>query len=428
MLKRFYSKKSGFTLVEIIIAFAVFAIMASMICQILQLSVAARRSNNIYQQELAKQEALLTLVEKQNGDFKSEAGKIKLNFGSSSVEIPYAMVSANPDLSGDDMYSGEGLNYFVANVNYGASGEIPIGDPEGEGEGEGDADSNTGSQASRMDTRITGTGGIGYIKIWSVIKDEHEYKGDNPNEIPVPEGHTRYYFAVSASEQAFGKSDVTLQAEDIPYSQYRLYFYDDVVLNAAESKLPRTEGKVKYRKDVYQALKISDVGYLSTKDVEKVAAEGLNSSYIQDSYSLNGVNKYTIEQMGNSCIRIGSPFTTSAGDKSGMGGRGRKFELGEKSVFYVDFENIEVSVKKPDGTEKIEKVGVTLSTASFGHNGVDAGDGVYNYAACPQYKAEYDSGGNPIYPDEEELKKMKRYVNIYGANLFTRHYGEGGDS
>lgn len=411
MLKRFYSKRSGFTLVEIIIAFAVFAIMASMICQILQLSVAARRSNNIYQRELAEQEALLTLVEKQNGDFKSEAGTIKLNFGSSTVELPYAMVSANPNLSGDDMYSGEGLNYFVANVNYGATGEIPIGDENGSG----NATNNTGSQASRMDTRITGTGGIGFVRIWDVVKDTHTYAAGDP--FAVPEGHTRYFITCSASENVLG-GDVTLQDEDVPYSQYRLYFYDDVALNEPASKISYTDSdKKKYTKDVPATLKITKVGYLST-NVDEVAKNGLKSSYVQSGTSAS--NMYTIEQMGTNGVRIGSPFVSWGNKNPGLGGRGERFQGSVTSKFYIEFENVEVP--DPADNSKTIKQEVTLTKASFGYNGIDktADNMDYIYPACPAYIDEYDNDGTPKYNSDGT------HVNIYGAFLYTRHYEGGG--
>ena len=49
-MKRLFSKKSGFTLVEIIVAFAVFSIMASMIIQILNLTVSHQQSNRAFEE------------------------------------------------------------------------------------------------------------------------------------------------------------------------------------------------------------------------------------------------------------------------------------------------------------------------------------------------------------------------------------------
>ena len=64
MMKRIFSKRSGFTLVEIIVAFAIFAIMMSMIMQILQLSVSQRRANNEFAKDTATQKEALIVNKK----------------------------------------------------------------------------------------------------------------------------------------------------------------------------------------------------------------------------------------------------------------------------------------------------------------------------------------------------------------------------
>ena len=213
MLKRFYSKKSGFTLVEIIIAFAVFAIMASMIVQILQLSVAARHSNNVYQSELAEQEKLLTVIQKSSEDFVSSKGNITFSLGGGTYELPYDIISAKDGAE----FATDGLGYLLSPVSYNNPGEGSPSDDAGSLPGV-----STGSQASRMDTRLTGTAGIGYIWVQEVIKDTFTYSGDNAKYAP-PEGCTRYYFRVSASSKDLDNNE-TLESEDIPYSQYKLFF------------------------------------------------------------------------------------------------------------------------------------------------------------------------------------------------------------
>lgn len=408
MLKRFYSKRSGFTLVEIVIAFAVFAIMASMICQILQLSVAARNSNNIYQRELAKQQAALTVIEKTSKDFDKEAGSMQFTFtDGTKVEIPYAMISANPDLEGDDRYSGEGHAYFLGNVNYQANGEISPG-----GGSESPTGSGTGSLMSRMDTRLTGTGGIGFIRICDVIKDENTYAEGDP--YAVPEGYTRYFISCSASSSPHGGSE-TLLAEDVPHSQYRLYFYDDKKLNAAAGAVPYKDAKGnEYKKIVPATLEISKVGYLNCS-AETAAANGLNASRVTTGTTVN-YNRYTVDKMGTNCVRIGSPIISGSGD--GLNNNGKRFESSLYSNFYVEFKGDDV----------------TITNRSFGNNGEEyhAENGTLmgiDYEACPMYKDEYDTDGKPTYAVEKtevDGKKVDKYhVNIYGANLYTRDYTSG---
>lgn len=403
MLKKLYSKRSGFTLVEIIIAFAVFAIMASMICQILDLSVKARLQNNAYQRELDEQEHLLTLIEKDSGDYKETQGNIKMTFSDgTNFELPYDRLSAKPDAEDD----GEGLNYFISPVDYKSSGEVTPNINTDVVVG-----SNTGSQASRMDTRITGTGGINSIQMIYVVKDTHVYDPGDPNAVPA--GHTRYFILCSASD---GGTSPTLKDEDVPYSQYRLHFYcqpasdsdDDykASLDAAASSVEYTDkdGK-KYTKDVFKAARITKVGYLKSFSKESLENNGLQSSNIgiavnADNYKTNE-NKYTIDHMGSNVIRIGSPFVKENKTNGGMGNKGVRFEMSSTSKFYVEFEG------DPH-----------LTVESFGHNAEDgAVTGSKQYKACPNYIDEYDDKGVPTYDNEDD-----DHVNIYGAFLYTRHY------
>ena len=394
MLKRFYSKRSGFTLVEIIVAFAIFAIMASMICQLLDLSVKARQRNNNYQRELETQEHILTLVEKDSENFKGTDGTITLPFDDgTTIELPFDRLSAMSDAEFDS----QGLNYFLSPVNYQSDGE---GSPNGNGGNGGGA--NSGSQASRMDTRITGTGGISNITIIYVIKDTHNYAPGDPMAIPA--GHTRYFFMTSASA---GSMPQTLKDEDVPYSQYRLHFYHQPdgtstqdkseYLNMPACAVDYTDKNGDtYNKDVYKTAVISKVGYI--KNFDNAKNNGLQASNISEGTDNN--NKYTIEQMGTNVVRIGSPFTTDNGTNGGLNGRGVKFTAGNTSKFYVEFEG------DPH-----------LTVNSFGYNATaGAVSGSAKYEACPNYLDEYNNDGTPAYDYEDY------HVNIYGAYLPTRHY------
>ena len=395
MLKRLYSKRSGFTLVEIIVAFAVFSIMASMIVQILNLSVNARVANTKYQQELNIQEQLLTRINKTKDDYKDTDGKIEINLGETTVELNYDRLSAMEDAE----FDAEGLNYFLAPVDYESSGEgMSTSGTDGTG-------GSSGSQASRMDTRLTGTGGIENIQIIYVIKDTHTYAPGDPYAVPA--GCTRYFFACSASS---GSAPETLKAEDVPYAQYRLHFYccpenpssaESVkeALDLGESAKEYTDKNGDtYSKDVYKEAPIVRVGYLKNVSPE-IGTTGLESSNIMSTYDDN-YNKYTIEQMGSNVVRIGSPFKTGNEVDGGLGKKGVKFQQSKTSKFYVDF------VGDPH-----------LTVDSFGHNattGVITGS--KQYAACPAYKDDYDSDGNPEYSYDGT------HVNIYGAFMPQRHY------
>lgn len=402
MLKRFYSKKSGFTLVEIVIALAVFAIMASMICQIMDLAVNAKLKNTQYANELIAQEKRLTLIEKKSDDFTEAKGEMIFQLNGEDISLPYDKVFAAPDPE-----LGGGLGYFLSPVDYQSDGEFT----PSTGDTGSTAGNNSGSQASRMDTRITGTGGISDIQIVYVIKDTHTYAAGDPYAVPA--GHSRYFIMCCASA---GSLPQTLKAEDIPYSQYRLHFYhehdpanpDDnaSALNAAASSVEYTDadGRV-YTKEVYKEARIINVGYI--RDFSAATSNGLQSSNIENADKVSKgestTNRYTVEKKGTNVVRIGSPFIKNNNVDGGLGNKGVKFSPGNMTKFYVEFEG------DPH-----------ITAASFGHNakaGTGLTSGWTEYTACPSYTEEYDSDGNPLYYSEDD-----NHVNIYGAFLYKRNY------
>ncbi len=393
MLKRFYSKRSGFTLVEIIVAFAVFAIMAAMIAQILNLAVSARRYNNEYANALAAQEKVLTVIEKSSDDYDDSGATGMLNFNFDGTTLPPVAYQTKSAADPRELTSAEGLNYFLSPVDYGGTDETPPIEAGGS--------TNGGSQMSRMDTRITGTGRFDFIKVCRVIKDEHTQSTDPNAANYLPAGHVRYFVQTCASANA----SKGFQDEDVPYAQYRLFFYSDKIDPAASSIVKTDADGKQYTEDVYEALTITKVGYLNGF-VQNVASTGLTASNIglglNDSY-----NKYTVEQSGANGIRIGTPFVENNSNNgvsiAGSGNKGERFESSNYSNFYIEIAG--------DGDFE-------LTPESFGYNGeadtIVSGGAVYS--ACPNYKEAYESDGTPKYTFDGD------HVNIYGAYLYKRNY------
>lgn len=167
-MKKLFSKKSGFTLVEIVIALAVFAIMASMIAQMLNLAIRRRRSNVEFEKNLQNQEETLITTPKANKyvDSKDKDGTLSLKFKDKEgknmpMDLDYQLHSADGTL-GDK----SGVNYFVGNMKYdGKNGEVEY-IPDKPGENPTDpSDTGGSSQMSRFDTRITGTKGISSVMV-----------------------------------------------------------------------------------------------------------------------------------------------------------------------------------------------------------------------------------------------------------------------
>lgn len=380
MLKRMYSKRSGFTLVEIIVAFAVFAIMASMIAQILEITIRARESNNLYAQELAKQERLLTIIEREKDNYNAATGTYTITLSDgTSFNMGYQVNATDPTA----VNQAEGLNYFLSPVDY----TCPPASSEG-GESE-TSDAGGGSQMSRMDTRITGTAGIGGIKIYKVVKDTHTYAADDPYAPAA--GCTRYFIECAASS-VNDDGDTTLREEDVPYAQYRLFFFSDQ-LDATKSSVVYTNSDGdSYTKNVYQEAKIVRIGHVNTS-IESVVSNGVSSSNSSDGALASTNNPYTIQKLGNS-VKISTPYTSDGG-KAGVRFQGSKF-----TRFYVDFQG------DPN-----------ISLSSFGYNCTLDSEGRPNFTACPVYTETYNDDGTPKYEKSDEGSV---HQSIYGGFMFTR--------
>lgn len=167
-MKRLFSKRSGFTLVEIIIAFAIFAIMASMIVQILNLMVRRKVQNKQYEDKLSAQEQTFVAKTK-NMEYTAETpdGQLVLQFkDNGGAEIPVEPIDYQLK-NWDDDNPKNSINYFAGDYEYDLDeeGSEHSGDEDPEG-GDGDEATVGGSsQMSRFDTRITGTKGIRTVQV-----------------------------------------------------------------------------------------------------------------------------------------------------------------------------------------------------------------------------------------------------------------------
>lgn len=399
MLKRFYSKKSGFTLVEIVVAFAIFSIMASMVVQILDLALSARDSNNLYASELARQQQMLSVIQKDNKyyDASGASGMYNITLDGETYSLAYQTKAADPEATNQ----AEGINYFLTSIDYefATSGEEG-GDPTTPDPTDPTDPSEGGmSQSSRMDTRLTGTQGLGYITVWNVQKDTYDYSscadcqaelagtGSCPH-IYLPAGHTRYYIMVSASGKDLTTGDTTLTDENAPYAQYRMFFY-----HTDEYAQKIEDG---FSKDVFKKATITDAGHVNGQ-FTTAQSNGLTTSLASDgSASTSIYNKFYVEQMTTNCVRVGAPVNDADGD----GKPSVRFTASNMTRMYVDFE----------GDPK-------LTTASFGHNGVadTVADAVY-YGPCPVYNDDYNSDGTPTYDE----KVGEFHPCLYGGYMYKK--------
>ena len=373
-MKKLFSNKSGFTLIEIIVAFAIFAIMASMIMTMVRLTVAQRNSNNEYAKEIENQTLYLTehyITDADKfGDSETADGKITLDFGTANggkIEIEYATRSTDST----NANVADGLNYFVGKgVDYTDSNDDPLSS---------DSTSNSplgNNQTSRVDTRISGSKNLKYVLINQVIKDTTYSVA----------GQSRYIIQCSADGQSTDSLGGTVPSEDVPYLQYRIRFADNNSTSPVE--VTEDDGKT-YIYDVPNDVTILDYGYvnlgtLSLSSVNFSTGENVDAllacfksptEHTPSSSATN--NRYVVEQTSNSIIRIGAPFGSSGGYEMD----GSKF-----TTFYVVL----------DGDPQ-------LTTDYFGENA-----------------QSYTSTGYQYFPFPVSGEAGAVYSNIYGAYEYTK--------
>ncbi|MDE7398163.1 MAG: prepilin-type N-terminal cleavage/methylation domain-containing protein [Oscillospiraceae bacterium] len=354
MLKRFFSNRSGFTLVEIIIAMVIFAFMSTMIAEILQLSLKTRKDINDYGKELAVQEQQLAKVSKDASDFQNKTADYSMKFNSTDGSNQYDVSLAYQIKDSVGGNTAVGINYFVSPVNYdGTFGDV--------GSGSGNIGGGGGSQsggemalaesrnAGIANIRISGSKGLEYVQVRSV---QQVYP------IGLTGTQTRYVFTCSASS-------ATMAAVDKPYSEYVLYFYMDGQIDPVKSAIvnvgvdPNTGAEYQYTNNVPLAAKVIRVGYCDASGNE------ISRS--------NGTHNYTVRGGGSNSVRVGVPFRKEGGIMTNYVSDG--FNSSSTITFFVDFE---------------EDPG-NLTTDSFGTNGGAGAGGGTRYSLYNFTNITYDN-------------------------------------
>ncbi len=357
-MKRILSKRSGFTLIEIIVAFAIFAIMSSMLVSMVQLTLAQRNSNLAFQDRIERDTEYLAFHYIGEDDaFTGETadGYLRLDFGDEAkldIQLGYQKRST---VNGDPME--DGINYFVGNANYADGG---VGGLVG---GETDPDSeNTGggqSQAARYETWLAGSKNLEYIKVWKCEKDT-TYEGSG----------VRYLIDISASgeERMVAENGTVIGSvpgEDVPYLQYKVMFYGTATYTKSTYI-----GDKKYEYECHNGAEIVDYGYV----------DNVGNLVSKDFVPEDGKhNEYLVMKTSPCTLRISPPF-----------GSGAEFEGSNRTKIWVTF------ATDPN-----------LTTASFGDNAKADGSG-HKYELYPQL----------IIPDNIP-DGDKKNPNLYGAFKYT---------
>lgn len=358
-MKRLLSNKSGFSLAEIVVAIAIFAIMMAMIMQMLQLSITQRNENYKFAQDLNKQQNDLVVNGKDTviPDGTTFDGTVKLSFKKDpndasetplDIDMDYVVKSADPAASDVD----EGINYFIGNFDYSADG-VGGGGNGGPGNGLG--------QAAKYDTRLTGTKGLKDINI-SVSKNP-----TLPSGVTLSSGQVAYEISVSADS-----SDML--ADDKPDSQIRMYFYSSTSYHSDQVDI-----KKKTIKDGKEVEEVVDTYYKKVYDEAKIS-KVIQTSPALPVNSWDPAPAYTASQISGNSVKVG---VTNGYNADG-------FKSGTTIKFIVIF----------NGDPQI-------TAASFGKGG---SGGTYNTSSV--YEIQKNSASGKF---ESVTKSGKSHTNIYGS-------------
>lgn len=178
-------KRRGFTLVEVMVAFVIFAIMAAMVAAILNSTMAAKRENTDLEGEIVDQQSKYYLYDHEKKyDESKKSGTIVLDFkDSEKLSMDYSMEDVNSDTN-----DGISLAYVVGNVNYDSSGD---NDSDKKGDG---------NLVDALDSRIFGTNKIEevYVKCKDLGEADGGYRYMFSVMVSAPdiEGNDRYFAQV----------------------------------------------------------------------------------------------------------------------------------------------------------------------------------------------------------------------------------------
>lgn len=188
MLKKFRSKR-GFTIVEVMVAFVIFAIMAAMVSTILQQTLLAKQDNTDLEEEITVQEnTYYRSKQVKNGEYdSSDNHSMTLDFvdktGASVSTIPLNFSIGDPNA--EDADNEITLNYIQGDLDYSVK---PKSDPKPSNP----TGENGGSVQSRLSSSIYGSSDISYISLYMVKAPEERSDGKNRYFVAMQTGASAY--------------------------------------------------------------------------------------------------------------------------------------------------------------------------------------------------------------------------------------------
>ncbi len=350
MLKKLRSKR-GFTLVEIMVAFVIFAIMAAMVSVILQSTMRAKQENTDLEGEIAGQENVYYQRQQvkdgayDSSDNHSLVMQFKGTDGSSYADIPldYSLGDPNAPGAGNNI----SLEYIQANLDYTPRDTTNPG-------GDKNSDSN-GSVHNRIDSRIFGSSDLKKVILY-MTKAETQ-----------PSVGYRYYLAIKL------EADATMPDIYKTFAQVKLKFNKNTILACGKKNTMYTP------------------------------------SNTQNPISFNDGSKsgYEVRIMSGDTLRIASTNHNVNAQYSLLEPGANYF-----GVYFDLKEEIPTSYETSDGTYDLNQLfGYSVDYTGSQTN---LSDTLNVYEFVPYFGKLYDANGDPLKNDDGSFK-TGTYPNIYAG-------------
>ncbi len=372
---RKFTTKRGFTIVEILVAFVIFAIMAAMISTLLMTINKTKRENLDIEEEIEAQRRAYYLSETDmQYDLANKADSLSFSFdgGNDPFTIDYEVGGTNGD--------GYNLQYPVGSVDYSilTQDALKIEDNDS---------TNKGGQSvtARYDTRIYGDEDLTDVSV------KLEYYG------PYNGGHL-YMVYSNCTSLKYQDPDTGKSQPYRNYSQYRLVFpspimeygYFNLTDNGDGTKSIETIKKEEKHSNTYKPM-INDDGYDIYCPVNKM---NLICDKILDEDEKTVINGKTLLYGG--IIRVASEQRAIRDDHTSY------FEYDGEQFYVVLEDKLDYDHSDPNVPE-YKRWDINDITTIFGTNGIDAN----------QSEMEQDDEDRYTYTHYNDKGDVQQ--NIFGA-------------
>lgn len=367
-MKKIFRKK-GFTIVEVMVAFVIFAIMAAMVSSILQAALYAKQENVDLEEQITNQKNAYyqNTVDHKGAYDSSDNHNMSISFsGGSSGNVTVSMdYSLGKEDAGTTEAGSAQLNYINANLDYSVRDSIKTNEDDDD---ESDGDAITLGVDEKLETKIKGSNGYSSLTVYMIAYPDTE-KGET-NETTC-----RYLLAVKPVVNSY---IMTYNKAYWPFMQFRFVFpKDNKIKSVSEAGFETSSSK-------FEAIGTDRIGYQLTKIS---TSNGDSLRFGGTMFNSDGTNTMSDYGYLGACITFDSPLSSE----------------------YIN----------ANGTLDLNKLFGYSDDAKTSNKSTDLAD---RYVFKPYYGVMYNEVGKVMNTDggvydktKGETKMVGTHPNIYGA-------------